>query len=162
MKVLFGGNPVTLEGSQVKVGDKMPNATLIQNDLTEKSLSEYKGVKVISVVPSLDTGVCDIQTRTFNSELPEGVTVLTISNDLPFAQARWCGASGIDNVITLSDYRDSEFAKAFGTLIKEFKLQTRAVFVVDANDVLVHVEYLDEVTSHPNYDEVKEVIATLL
>lgn len=161
MKIKFAGNEMNLVGTQVKVGDKVKDVVLLNNGLEEVSILDFEGVKVISVVPSLDTGVCDIQTRTFNSELPEGVTVLTVSNDLPFAQARWCGASGLDNVITLSDYRDNNFGEAFGTLVKELKLQTRAVFVVDSNNNVVYTEFLEEITNHPDYDKVKEAVNSL-
>ncbi|ERJ13040.1 thiol peroxidase [Haloplasma contractile] len=152
----FAGNPLTLEGAKLKVGDIAPDFSVLDNDLNEKKLSDYTAnIKVISVVPSLDTGVCDQQTRKFNQELSEdGVVVLTISNDLPFAQARWCGSAGIDNIITLSDHRDLDFANKYGTLVKELRLQTRAVFVLDNNNKIAHVEYLDEITNHPNYDAV--------
>lgn len=161
MKIQFTGNEMNLVGTQLKVGDILPNVTLLNNSLEEVNLHSFKGVKVISVVPSLDTGVCDLQTRAFNSELPEEVTVLTVSNDLPFAQARWCGSCGIDNVITLSDYRDNNFGEAFGTLIKELRLQTRAVFVVDNSNTVIYAEYLEEIVNHPNYDAVKEVLKTI-
>jgi len=152
--VTFGGKPVTLLGEQVKVGDKAPNFTVLANDLSEKTLQDFNGVRLISSVPSLDTGVCDAQTRRFNEEAKNisGVTVLTISADLPFAQARWCGASGLDNVITLSDHRELSFGNAYGVAIKELRLLSRAVFVVNSNDEVTYVEYVDEVTHHPNYE----------
>lgn len=160
MKVTFAGTELNLVGTQLKTGDDLPNITLLNNELGEVNLHDFEGVKVISVVPSLDTGVCDIQTRTFNEELKD-IPVITVSNDLPFAQARWCGASGIDNVVTLSDYRDNNFGSAFGTLIQELKLQTRAVFVVDANNKIVYDEYLSEITEHPNYEAVTNFINSL-
>lgn len=153
--VTFGGNPVTLMGSQLKVGDKAPNFEVLANDLSPVTLDDTKGkVRLISVVPSLDTGVCDAQTRRFNEEAAklEGVTVLTISVDLPFAQKRWCGAAGIENVQTLSDHRELSFGEAYGVAIKELRLLARAVFVVDSNDTITYVEYVDEVTNHPNYE----------
>lgn len=152
--VTFGGNPVTLIGNEVKVGDQAPQFKVLANDLSEKTLNDFKGVRLISSVPSLDTGVCDAQTRRFNEEAGDisGVTVLTVSADLPFAQARWCGASGLDNVITLSDHRDFSFAEAYGVGIKELRLLSRAVFVVDSNDKVTYVEYVGEVTDHPNYE----------
>ncbi|MGV3487377.1 MAG: thiol peroxidase [Tuberibacillus sp.] len=152
--VTFAGKPVTLVGDQVKEGDKAPQFTVLANDLSEKTLNDYKGVRLISSVPSLDTGVCDAQTRRFNEEAKniDGVTVLTISADLPFAQARWCGAAGLDNVITLSDHRELSFGKAYGVAIKELRLLSRAVFVVNSNDEVTYVEYVDEVTHHPNYE----------
>jgi thioredoxin-dependent peroxiredoxin len=152
----FKSNPITLIGPELKVGDKAPDFTVNANLVTEVSLSTYAGkVKLISVVPSLDTGVCDAQTRRFNEEaakLGDNVTILTISVDLPFAQARWCGAAGIDKVVTLSDYKSKSFGQAYGVLIKELQLDQRAIFVLDANDIIQYVEYLPEMTDHPNYE----------
>ncbi|MBO2532387.1 thiol peroxidase (atypical 2-Cys peroxiredoxin) [Planifilum fulgidum] len=153
--VTFKGNPVTLVGNEVKVGDTAPDFTVLDNDLSPVTLADSKGsVRIISVVPSLDTGVCDQQTRRFNEEAAslEGVRVLTISVDLPFAQKRWCGAAGVDRVQTLSDHRDLSFGTAYGVVIKELRLLARAVFVVDKNDKVVYVEYVPEVTQHPNYE----------
>lgn len=153
--ITFKGNPVTLLGNEVKVGDTAPNFTVLANNLTPVTLDNTKGtVRIISVVPSVDTGVCDAQTRRFNEAAAnlEGVNILTISVDLPFAQGRWCGAAGIDKVQTLSDHRDLSFGLAYGAVIKELRLLTRAVFVIDANDKVVHAEYVSEVTEHPNYD----------
>jgi thiol peroxidase len=153
--ITFKGNPVTLIGPEIKVGDQAPNFTVLANDLSPVTLDDSKGsVRIISVVPSLDTGVCDMQTRRFNEEagkLP-GVKVLTISVDLPFAQKRWCGAAGVEHVQTLSDHRDLSFGTAYGVLIKELRLLARAVFVVDKNDKVVHAEYVAEATQHPNYE----------
>jgi thiol peroxidase len=158
--VTFKGNPVTLLGPELKVGDQAPNFTVLANDLTPVTLEDTKGkVRIISVVPSLDTGVCDMQTRRFNeaaATLGENVKILTISVDLPFAQKRWCGAAGVENVQTLSDHRDLSFGTAYGVAIKELRLLARAVFVVDQNDKLVHVEYVPEVTNHPNYEAALE------
>ena len=123
--VTFANNPVTLLGNEVKVGDKAPNFTVLANDLSPVTLADSKGsVRVISVVPSLDTGVCDAQTRRFNEEAAtlDNVKILTISVDLPFAQARWCGAAGIDKVQTLSDHRDLSFGEAYGVAMKENRL----------------------------------------
>ena len=153
--VTFKGNPVTLVGNEVKVGDTAPDFTVLANDLSPVTLADSKGsVRIISVVPSLDTGVCDQQTRRFNEEAAslEGVRVLTISVDLPFAQKRWCGAAGVDRVQTLSDHRDLSFGTAYGVVIKELRLLARAVFVVDKNDMVVYAEYVPEVTQHPNYE----------
>jgi thioredoxin-dependent peroxiredoxin len=155
MAVTFKGKPVTLMGSQVKVGDKAPNFTVLANDLSEVTLDDTKGsVRLISVVPSIDTGVCDAQTRRFNEEAAklDNVKVLTVSVDLPFAQKRWCGANGIENVQTLSDHRDLSFGEAYGVAIKELRLLARAVFVVNSNDEVTYVEYVNEVTDHPNYE----------
>ncbi|MCP1190912.1 thiol peroxidase [Priestia flexa] len=153
--VKFKGNDVTLLGNQVKVGDKAPNFTVLANDLSEVTLDDTKGsVRLISVVPSIDTGVCDAQTRRFNEEASklDNVKVLTVSVDLPFAQKRWCGSNGIENVQTVSDHRDLSFGKAFGVAIKELRLLARSVFVVNSNDEVTYVEYLPEVTDHPNYE----------
>ncbi|MBM7660535.1 thiol peroxidase [Bacillus mesophilus] len=157
--ITFKGNPITLLGNEVKIGDQAPDFTVLANDLTPVSLSDSKGsVRLISVVPSLDTGVCDAQTRRFNEEASglDNVKVLTISADLPFAQKRWCGANGIDNVQTLSDHRDFSFAEAYGVHMKELRLLARAIFVVDSNDIITYVEYVSEGTTHPNYDEAIE------
>ncbi|MBA2878404.1 thiol peroxidase [Anoxybacillus ayderensis] len=154
-KVTFKGNPVTLVGNEVKVGDAAPNFTVLANDLSPVTLDDTKGfVRLISVVPSIDTGVCDAQTRRFNEEAGniEGVKVLTISVDLPFAQKRWCAAHGLENVVTLSDHRDVSFGQAYGVLIQELRLLARAVFVVDRNDRVTYVEYVPEATDHPNYE----------
>lgn len=149
--VKFKGNDVTLLGNQVKVGDKAPNFTVLANDLSEVTLDDTKGsVRLISVVPSIDTGVCDAQTRRFNEEASklDNVKVLTVSVDLPFAQKRWCGSNGIENVQTVSDRRDLSFGEAFGVAIKELRLLARSVFVVNSNDEVTYVEYLPEVTDH--------------
>lgn len=160
------GNPLTLVGNVVKVGDKAPDFTVNKDLVTETTLKDYAGkVKLISVVPSLDTGVCDAQTRRFNQEaanLGENVVILTISADLPFAQARWCGAAGIDKVVTLSDYKNLSFGEAYGVVIKEFRLLMRSIFVVDANDTVQYVEYLPEMTDHPNYEAAIEAVKKLI
>ncbi len=162
----FKGNPLTLAGNTVKVGDKAPDFTLNKDLVTEVSLKDYAGkIKLISVVPSLDTGVCDAQTRRFNEEavkLGDQVVILTVSVDLPFAQARWCGAAGIENVVTLSDYKKHSFGKAYGVLIEEFHLLMRSIFVVDANDTVQYVEYLGEMTDHPNYEAAVEAVRKLI
>lgn len=159
----FKGNDVTLLGNQVKVGDKAPKFTVLANDLSEVTLDSTKGsVRLISVVPSIDTGVCDAQTRRFNEEAAklDNVKVLTVSVDLPFAQKRWCGANGIDNVQTLSDHRDLSFGEAYGVAIQELRLLARSIFVVDSNDNVTYVEYLPEVTEHPNYEAAIEAAKT--
>lgn len=164
--VTFKGNPITLIGPEIKVGDKAPNFTVHKNLLTEVSLADYAGkVKLISVVPSLDTGVCDQQTRRFNEEaakLGDKVVVLTISVDLPFAQSRWCGAAGVDKVETLSDYKTKSFGQAYGVLIKELQLLMRSIFVIDANDTVRYVEYVKEMTEHPNYEAALEAVKKLV
>ncbi|WP_150266759.1 thiol peroxidase [Paenibacillus tepidiphilus] len=162
----FKGSPLTLIGPELKAGDTAPAFTVSKNLLEESSLSDYAGkIKLISVVPSLDTGVCDAQTRRFNSEaaeLGDDVVILTISTDLPFAQARWCGAAGIDRVITLSDHKNTSFGEAYGVLIKEFRLDMRSIFVVDKEDKLTYVEYLTEMTNHPDYDAAIAALKALL
>ncbi len=156
----FAGQTVVLEGPELKVGDAAPNAELVATDRSKVQLDSFKGkVRLISVVPSLDTGVCDAQTRRFNeaaAALGDHVVVLTISADLPFAQKRWCGAAGIDRVVTLSDHLDMSFGKAYGTYIKELRLESRAVFVVDSSDKIVYVEYVPEAGKHPNYEAALE------
>jgi thiol peroxidase len=153
--ITFKNNPVTLLGNEVKVGDSAPDFTVLANDLSPVSLADSKGkVRLISVVPSIDTGVCDAQTRRFNEDASkvENVEVLTISVDLPFAQKRWCAANGLENVQTLSDHRELSFGEAYGVHIQELRLLARAVFVVDANDKVTYVEYVSEATNHPNYE----------
>ena len=160
--VTFAGNPIALLGKEVKVGDKAPAFTLLDNGLGEKTLADYAGkVKVISVVPSLDTGVCDAQTRWFNqnvSKLGENVVVLTVSVDLPFAQKRWCGAAGVDKVITLSDHKDASFGENYGFLIEELRLLTRGVVVINKDNKVTYVEYVPEVTQAVNFDAALEAI----
>jgi len=165
VQVTFKHEPITLIGTEVKIGDTAPNFTVLANDLSPVTLENSKGkVRLISVVPSLDTGTCDAQTRKFNesaSELGENVVILTISNDLPFAQKRWCAAAGIDAVQTLSDHRDLSFGEAYGVAIKELRLLTRAIFVVDTNDKVTYVEYVPEATEHPNYEKAIEAVKAL-
>ncbi|MBI3011535.1 MAG: peroxiredoxin [Candidatus Omnitrophica bacterium] len=184
-RVTFKGNPLTLIGPEVKVGSQAPGFQVLGQDLSPISLASFKSkTLLISVVPSLDTPVCDAQTRRFNQEaaaLPteagtpaaslgeakragvaEGsaerrsrrpnVEVLTISMDLPFAQKRWCGSAGVDRVTVLSDHRDASFGTAYGALIKELRLLCRAIFVVDRGGTVRHVEYVSELSAHPNYD----------
>lgn len=154
-QVNFKGEPKTLVGKEVKVGDKAPSFTVIANDLSEVTLDDSKGkVRLISVVPSIDTGVCDQQTKKFNEEAAklDNVDVLTISVDLPFAQKRWCAAAGIENLQTLSDHRDLSFGINYGVVIEDLRLLARSIFVVDSNDNVVYVEYVPEVTDHPDYE----------
>ncbi|QBP40655.1 thiol peroxidase [Paenisporosarcina antarctica] len=162
VQVKFKQNPITLLGKEVKVGDLAPNFTVLANDLSSVTLQDSKGkTRLFSVVPSLDTGTCDAQTRKFNesaAELGDDVVILTISNDLPFAQKRWCAAAGIDAVQTLSDHRDLSFGEAYGVAIKELRLLARAVFVVDSNDKVTYVEYVSEATEHPDYEKAIEAV----
>ncbi|MBH0157840.1 MULTISPECIES: thiol peroxidase [Fictibacillus] len=155
MAVTFKEKPVTLLGNEVKVGDQAPDFTVLANDMSEVSLADSKGsVRLIAAVPSVDTGVCDAEVRRFNEEASklDNVKVLTVSVDLPFAQKRWCAAAGIENVQTLSDHRDLSFGKAYGVAIEGLRLLARSVFVIDSSDKVTYVEYVDEVTSHPNYE----------
>lgn len=155
-ELTFKGDPLTLLGEKVETGQQAPDATLIANNLSAVKLSDWAGkVRIVSVVPSLDTSICDAQTRRFNEEasgLSDDTVVLTVSADLPFAQARWCGAHGVDRVETLSDYKDLNFGDAWGTHIKELRLNGRAVFVVDRDNVVQYAEYVPEIAQHPNYD----------
>lgn len=155
--VTFQQNPVTLLGKEVAIGDKAPDFTVLSNDLKPVTLNDSKGkIRLISVVPSLDTGVCSLQTKKFNEEasaLGEEVEVLTISVDLPFAQARWVKAEDANNVKTLSDHRDLSFGEAYGAAIKELRLLARSIFVVDKDDNVAYVEYVNEVTDHPDYEK---------
>jgi thiol peroxidase len=164
--ITFKGNPFTLLGPALKVGDKAPDFSVVDNGLAPISLASSAGkIRIISAVPSLDTPVCDTETRRFNQEaagLPGAVVVLTISLDLPFAQKRWCGAAGIEKVTTLSDYRERSFGQNYGVLIKELLLLTRAIFVVDAQDIIRYIQIVPEVTSEPDYDAVIAAAKSLL
>lgn len=154
--VTFQGNPLTLLGEPVKVGDAAPDFTALDNDMAPVSLAGYAGkVVIITSVPSLDTPVCDMEVRRFNSEaaaLTDDIALLTISMDLPFAQKRWCGAAGVDKVKTLSDHRDASFGLAYGLLIKELRLLARAVCVVDKSGKITYQQLVGEVTQEPDYD----------
>ena len=151
------GNPLTLIGNELNVGDAAPDFTVLDDSLQPVKLSDFKGkTVVVTSVPSLDTGTCDAMGRRFNQEataMGDSVQVLTISMDLPFAQKRWCGAAGIENMKVLSDYRDAEFGEAFGVLIKELRLLARTVFVVDKEGVVKYIQYVEETSEEPNYDE---------
>ena len=164
--VTFAGGPITLVGPEVKVGQQAPDFTVIGNDLQAKTLKDFEGkVKVISVVPSLDTGVCDAQTRWFNQDatsLSEDVVVLTVSMDLPFAQKRWCGAAGIDQVETLSDHRDLSFGENYGFILEGLRLLSRGIVVIDKDDVVRYVEYVPEVTSAVNFDAAEAATKALV
>lgn len=164
--ITMQGNPLTLLGKELKVGDKAPDFELSDNDLKSVNLSAYRGkVLVISSVPSLDTPVCDMETRRFNEEagkLGDKVTVLTVSMDLPFAQKRWCGAAGVERVTTLSDHRDAKFGEAYGVLVKGLRLLARAVFVVDRNGVIQYIQLVKEVTKEPDYEAVINAVKKLL
>ncbi len=161
--ITMKGNSLTLLGTEVKVGDMAPDATLVANDLSEVKLSSFKGKKVIiSVVPSLDTPVCDLQTKRFNQEASKlgDVAVVTVSKDLPFAQKRWCAAAGATAVKTLSDYRGN-FGETYGVLIKGLNLLARAIFVVDTTGKVRYVQLVKEVASEPDYEAVLKAVRSL-
>ena len=164
--ITFKGNPMTLVGPELKAGGQAPEFTVVDGGLARVTLSDYTGkVKLISAVPSLDTPVCDTETRRFNQEaaqLPGNVAVLTISLDLPFAQKRWCGAAGIDRVTVLSDYQDRSFGLAYGVLIKELKLLSRSIFIIDRENVIRYIQHVPEVTSEPDYGAVLTAVKTVL
>ncbi|WP_210618663.1 thiol peroxidase [Mammaliicoccus lentus] len=163
-QVTFKNEPITLVGKEVEVGSTAPDFTVLANDLSERTLKDYEGKKkLISAVPSLDTGVCSQQTRKFNEEaadIQDGI-VLTISNDLPFAQKKWCAAEGLENVITLSDHRDLSFGENYGVVMKELRLLARSVFVLDKDNKVVYSEIVSEGTNHPDYDKALEAFKNL-
>lgn len=166
-EVTMKGNPLTLVGPQLKVGDKAPDFVVLNTDLAPVSLSAYRGkVCIIASVPSLDTPVCDIETRQFNQESanlgPDDVVVLTISMDLPFAQKRWCGAAGVDKLITLSDHRDASFGSAYGVLIKELRLLARSVIIVDREGTIRYLQLVKELAQEPDYEAVLKALQSCL
>jgi thiol peroxidase len=164
--VTFKGGPMTLLGPEVKVGDRAPDFKVADNGLQPATLDSFRGkIKIISSVPSLDTPVCDMETRRFNEEagkMPDNVVVLTVSMDLPFAQKRWCAAAGVDRVKTLSDYQGRSFGLAYGVLIKELQLLARTVFIVDDQDIIRYIERVPEITREPDYDRVLSAVKALL
>jgi len=161
--VTFKGSPLTLVGRELKLGDRAPDFTCVANDLSPATLATFKGkTLLVTSVPSLDTKVCDLETHRFNEEaakLGDNVRVLTISMDLPFAQARWCGAAGVQNVRTLSDHRDASFGTAFGLLIKEFRLLARAVLILDREGMVRYVQVVKEASREPDYDDALRALA---
>ena len=163
--VTMKGKPVTLVGPAVKIGQKAPDFEVVANDLSAVKLSSFAGKTcIIASVPSIDTSVCDMETRKFNEKaggLGSNVVVLTISMDLPFAQKRWCGAAGIKNVVTLSDHRDASFGRAYGVLIKDLRLLARAVFVVDKKGIIRYVQIVPEIATEPDYDAVLKAVKEL-
>ena len=163
--VTLHGNPLTLLGNELKVGDPVPDVEVLDNDLNPVKLSSFKGrICIISAVPSLDTPTCDMETRRFNEtagQLGADVVILTVSTDLPFAQKRWCGAAGVDKVSTLSDHREAAFGSAFGVLIKELRLLARSIFVVDRNGVIQYIQHVKELSEEPDYDAVIEAVKKL-
>ena len=154
MNITFNGNPLTLKGKEIKVGDTAPDFLLTDTNLNDISLADTSGKRVLVVVPSLDTPICDMSAKRFNEEATklDNVSIYVISMDLPFAQARWCGATGSDKIITLSDYKNRSFGENFGTYINELGLLTRAIFIIDENNKVIYVEYCSEVKSEPNFE----------
>jgi thioredoxin-dependent peroxiredoxin len=163
--VTMRGNPVTLTGQVLKIGDTAPDFEVTGNDMKPVKFSSFSGkVCIISAVPSLDTPVCDMETRRFNKEaagLGSDVVILTISMDLPFAQKRWCGAAGVDRVITLSDYKTGGFGTAYGVLMKESRLLARALFVTDKRGVIRYIEIVKEIAQEPDYSGALEAVKRL-
>ena len=162
--VTFKGNPMTLRGEELKVGDQAPDFTALNTSLEQVSLSDFEGKrKLISVIPSIDTGVCSTQTKTFNERAAgvDNVEVLTISNDLPFAQKRWTADEGLENAITLSDHKDLSFGENYGVVMEELRLLARSVFILDEDNKVVYVEYVPEGTDHPDYDKAIEALEAM-
>jgi thiol peroxidase len=164
--VTFRGNPLTLLGNVSKIGDKAPSFTALDKDLAPVSLSDFVGkIKIISVTPSLDTPVCNLQATMFNksaSDLSPDIALINVSMDLPFAIARFCSSEGIDKLRTLSDHRDASFGLAYGVLVKELRLLARSVFVIDKTDTIRYIEIVPEMTNEPNYDKALSEAKTLV
>jgi thioredoxin-dependent peroxiredoxin len=165
-KVTFLGNPLTLIGKEIKVGDKAPEFQALDNDLNPMSSSSFQGkIIILASVPSLDTPVCDLETRRFNAEAANvgtDIQILTISMDLPFAQKRWCGTAGVERVVTLSDHRDASFGTSYGVLIKELRLLARAIFIIDRQGMIRYIQIVPEVTNEPDYEAVLSAAKKLI
>ena len=164
-KITFKGNPLTLLGETIKVGDKAPDFTVLNAGLEPVKLSDFDGkVRILAIYPSIDTGVCQAQNRRFNTEAGKlvGAVVLSISCDLPFAQSRFCAAEGLDKVITLSDHKEVDFGTKYGFLIKELRLFARGTVIIDKDGTVQYVEYVPEVTNEPNYESALEVVKELV
>ncbi|MGL4393537.1 MAG: thiol peroxidase [Fusobacteriaceae bacterium] len=163
--IKFQGSPLTLVGEEIKVGATAPNFTAVKNDLSPCSLSDLKGkVVIVSAMPSVDTGVCELQTLRFNEEAkkhPE-IQIVTISLDLPFALGRFCGAKGVENAVTLSDYQNRDFAHKYGFFIKELALITRGIIVIGKDGIVKHVQYVPEVTDEPDYEKALQAAVAAL
>lgn len=166
MQVTFGGKKLNLYGEVVKVSDKAPDFKAVNNDLSSFDSKENQGkVVVYSVVPSIDTGVCSLQARTFNEEaekLGDNVIVITVSCDLPFAQKRFCAQEGIKNSISISDYKDHDFGKKYGFLIEDLALLSRGVVIVDKNGKIAYTEYVKEVTNEVNFEAALDAVKALI
>jgi thiol peroxidase len=164
--VTFQGNPLTLIGNALKAGDRAPAFAVLDKDLTPVQLSDFSGkIKIISVTPSLDTPVCNLQATKFNNKarsLSADVALINISMDLPFAIARFCAAEGIDKLRTLSDHREASFGIAYGVLVEELRLLARSIFVIDKSDTIRYMEIVPEMTNEPNYDRALEEAAKLV
>jgi thiol peroxidase len=156
------GSPLTLVGNEIKVGDIAPDFEVLDDNLKPVKLSSFMGKTVVIVsVPSVDTPVCDLEAKRFNQEAGEfgnDVAILTISMDLPFAQARWCAAAGVENIKLLSDHSKASFGNEFGVLIKELRLLARTIFIVDQNGIVRYIQYVEETTDEPNYSDVLDAI----
>lgn len=164
-KVTFGGSPLTIVGEPIKVGDKAPDFTVLSASLEPVKLSDYDGkVRILAIYPSIDTGVCAAQNRRFNVEANklEGVVVLSISCDLPFAQSRFCAAEGLDNIVTLSDHKETEFGIKYGFLLKELRLLSRGTVIIDKEGIVKYVEYVSEVTNEPDFDAAIKAVNEIL
>lgn len=165
-EITLNGNKFSLSGAELNAGSKAPDFTLAANDLSDVSLKDFKGrVVILSAVPSLDTPTCSIETARFNKEagkLDGKVKILTVSKDLPFAQARWCAAQGVKNLQTLSDYKNTSFSNDYGLLIKGLHLLTRAVFVIDGEGVIRYVQFVKEVSEEPDYKAVLDAVNELI
>ena len=163
MNIKLNGEKVTLRGSEIRVGQEAPDFIVSNVELKPVTLKDTKGKRVFLTVPSIDTPVCDLEVKRFNKEAEKykDTTIYVVSVDLPFAQARWCGAEDVDNVITLSDYKDRSFGENYGVYIEEVGFLARAVFVVDEDNKVIYTEYCENVSDHPNYDKVLEVLDNL-
>lgn len=164
--ITIKGNPIILGGNEVKVGDAAPDFTVVGQDLSPVKFSDFKGKTcILSSVTSLDTAVCDVETRRFNEEaanLGDDIAILTISMDLPFAQKRWCGASGVDKVVVLSDHKEADFGNKYGVIIPDLRLLARALFVVDRDGIIRYTQQVPENTQEPDYDDVLDAVRRLL
>ena len=160
MNITFNGDPITLVGEKIKVGDNAPDFLVVDNNLKNVTLSDTNGKRIFITVPSIDTSVCDMEVRKFNEEATKlkDVTVYVVSMDLPFAQSRWCGNAGVENVKIVSDYKHKSFGNNYGTLVEELGLLSRAVFVVDENNKVKYVEYCEDIVNEPNYEKALEAV----
>jgi thiol peroxidase len=165
-KITMGGNPLTLLGNEVKVGERAPDFALLDTELATKTLADFAGkIKIVSITPSLDTPVCDLQIRWFNEDAAhtrEDVVVLNVSADLPFAIKRFCAANGIDRTIALSDHRETSFGTGYGVLIKELRLLARSIFIIDKSDVLRYIQIVSEQSNEPDYEDAIKALKSIL